>query len=483
VPCPRRSSDIESNAFDIDRFRKVTLRFLTRGGELRVEGEGRASASSVYLGLDLGTSAVKAVVVDQLGTELAQGRAATPWREVPHGAEMAPEALLEAFYAAAERALALCRRAGPVAAVGIASQGEAGVLLDSAGTPVAPIVAWHDGRGAEQAARLRAELGEAAFIERAGRPATEMCSVAKIAWLREHLAGARRGERWLSLPEWIVHRLGGVQAAELSLASSTGLLDVVESEPFSEVITWARLPAEVLPPLRQAGGWWGRVRTPGPLQGAVLTVAGHDHLAGVVGAQATASGDVLDSCGTAEAFVAATRLDRREVARAVRAGLVVGRHVLPGRQYLMGVLTSGLALRRVLSVLGLSEASTGSVDEAAATVPTDGLRWEELFGPAPALRSSVETPPPAAAWRAALDGVTAAGEGMLAAIRSAGVAVERIVVAGGWGWSAAALAAKRAGFDVRVERAPAREATARGAALLAARAARDAHRVALPDGV
>ena len=113
--------------------------------------------------------------------------------------------------------------------------------------------------------------------------------------------------------------------AELSLASRTGFYDLHARRPWPEALAWADAPpglaAEPVPagtPMGHAGAELGR---------AVLTVGGHDHLAGAVGAGAAESGDVLDSCGTAEAFVQATApLPPEAVGSAVRSGLSVGWH-------------------------------------------------------------------------------------------------------------------------------------------------------------
>ena len=142
----------------------------------------------LLVGLDVGTTAVKAAAFDHGGRELAQGRAATPWREVPTGAEVDPGALLDAAVAAAREAVAAAG-SGPVTGIGIASMAETGVLLDEHGEPVVPAIAWHDERGGDEAARLAADLP--GFSARVGLPASALCTLAKYAWMREHLPGER----------------------------------------------------------------------------------------------------------------------------------------------------------------------------------------------------------------------------------------------------------------------------------------------------
>jgi sugar (pentulose or hexulose) kinase len=106
----------------------------------------------LLLGLDVGTTFVKAAVIDVDGHELCHGRARTPWQPVPGGAEMEPHELSAAVVAAGRAALETAPE-GRVLGVGVASMAETGALLNARGEPVAPMIAWHDERG-EAAAGL-----------------------------------------------------------------------------------------------------------------------------------------------------------------------------------------------------------------------------------------------------------------------------------------------------------------------------------------
>ena len=101
---------------------------------------------------------------------------------------------------------------------------ETGVLLGRDGEPVMPSIAWYDSRGEEQARRIDEEIP--GFSATTGLSSRALRTVAKYRWLRDNVPDSERGVRWLSVGEWIVHRLGGEQGAELSLASRTGWLDL-----------------------------------------------------------------------------------------------------------------------------------------------------------------------------------------------------------------------------------------------------------------
>ena len=299
--------------------------------------------TDLLLGVDVGTTWCKAGAVEVGGREHPVQRVATPWRTVPTGAEADPEELAGAALAAVRRALEAAP-AGRVVGIGVTGMAEAGVLLDARGTPLAPVIAWHDRRGSKEAERLAAEIPD--FSARTGLPASTTCTLVKHA----HLARERwlRGSRWLNVPEWVVHRFGGDQVAELSLAARTGYLELAPGRWWNLALRWAQAPPGFLPDPVVAGTRAGQSSLR-EARGAVLTVAGHDHTCAAYGAGATRPGDVLDSCGTAEALVRAVRppVPEERVAAAVRHGLNVGWHVVPGLMSIIGGFPSGRLLAGV----------------------------------------------------------------------------------------------------------------------------------------
>jgi sugar (pentulose or hexulose) kinase len=425
------------------------------------------------LGIDVGTTSCKAVLVTPDGAERAHGWARTPWQTVPTGAEVDARALVDATLEAAREAVAGAGEAR-VAAVGVTSMAETGILLDRAGEPVAPAIAWHDSRGEDEAAALAAELGEDRFVVTTGLPATRLCSLAKLRWLREHEPAAARGVRWLNVGEWIVRALGGDELAELSLASRTGFLDRDRRDWWPDALSWAGVTRDFLPEPSPAGTAAGRASGTGVVDGAVLAVAGHDHLCAAIGAGATSDGDLFDSCGSAEALVrpVAPPVAADDVRRAVAGGVTVGWHAIDGRQALLGGFLSGLALGRFLDLLGIDDDAREELDAAAIAAPAGagGLTVADIASDRASLVGIGAGTSPGLVWRAALE----AAERHAAAIRETIAAVagpaDRLVVTGGWARDAAVQAVKRellGDFDLP----QVQEAGARGAALLAGCAA------------
>ena len=109
------------------------------------------------VGLDVGTTSCKAVVMTPEGRKVATGRAPTPWTTSPLGTEIDGGTLVAAARSALSEAVAAAPT-GRIAGVGVASMAESGVLLGADGRPVAPVIAWHDTRDAAETDDLRATL-------------------------------------------------------------------------------------------------------------------------------------------------------------------------------------------------------------------------------------------------------------------------------------------------------------------------------------
>ena len=375
----------------------------------------------------MGTTWCKAILLDAEGTPRAVGRAATPWKQVPTGAEVDPKELTEAAFTAAREAIE--QTTARVTAIGVTSMAETGALLDSDGDPVAPAIAWYDRRGEEQAERLAADLPT--FSRHTGLPPSRTCTLAKHRWLRDEAGLTGTPTRWLNVAEWVVRCLGGEEVAELSLASRTGYLELHDRDWWPLAADWAEAPPGFLPLPVIAGtpaGHCSDLLHP-RATGAVLTVAGHDHLCAAVGAGAVRPGDVLDSCGTAEALVRAVQppLPEGIADAAVELGLTVGWHVLWQRLAVLGGFESG----KLLEGLDLeSESGQAEVRRLAARAAELKAAIERLAGP-----------------------------------------TTRLVVAGGWAQHPVVAAVKLEVLG-RFERAPHPEAGARGAAVLGGVASR-----------
>jgi sugar (pentulose or hexulose) kinase len=437
------------------------------------------TSAELLIGVDVGTTMTKAAVVRPDGEELSWGSVPTPWRPVHTGAEVAPLDILDAVCRAVRTALEEAP-AGTVVGLGVTSMAETVALLDKDGQPVGPAIAWHDTRGAEEAADLVRVFGGPTFSGRTGLAPSFICTLVKLAWRSRHHGSSATCA--LSVADWVVHALGGERVSEASLASRTGALVLAGRTWWVEALEWAGVPATLFPPVVQAGQLVGHVtekslralagasRHVGPslerLRGSALASAGHDHICVAAGTGAIGPGALLDSCGSAEALVRTVApLDEEGLRRVVASGLTAGWHTVPERYSLIGGQSLGLMLGPVLRLLGVDDEALGGFDAAATGVTAGSLR---LVRDSPYANASVlgvgPDASPAALWNAALDEASERAARIVRTTELEAGPAEELVLTGGW--------AHLAGLRERKRRLLARarwpevvEAGARGAAL------------------
>ena len=440
-----------------------------------------SDAEALLVGVDIGTTRIKAGVLDGSGRELTHARAPTEWVHTGLGDELDPERLVDVVIKVVEAALRNAP-AGRVCGVGITSIAETLILLDRASKPIGRSPAWHDRRAAADFAELRRDLGRETIGAVTGLGTSQIPSVATLRWRRAR--GASHAVRALSVAEWVAFSLSGVQAAEPSLASRTGALAVATRRWWEEALAWAGVGTDFFPALSCAGTPFGRVRHPADalarLWGATVTVGGHDHLCAAVGVGATSPERVMDSCGSAEALVRSVPADpTRALAAGLEVGIETGCHVLAGFDALLGGLALGLHLSPILALLGArSELGATPLDAAALALGDDSL---PAVAPSqvPALRETGDDAAraalasgaaPARIWRDAVASAVAGSLALLEGLRALAGGVDEVRLSGGWARNALLAHLKSGHFPPlvipRVD-----EAGVRGAAMFAGQAA------------
>jgi sugar (pentulose or hexulose) kinase len=420
------------------------------------------SFTDVFVGLDLGTTTSKALVRTGGHRDLGIVDAPTPWHNYSGGrTETSAEILLNLAMQLIHRAVHSAELAvGPVRVRGIAVAGlaESGVLLDSAGRPAAPVLAWFDRRGHQQVDRLTTAIPGFAevFAAKTGLPWNCQASIAKLMWLRDNGSAIRPGARWLSVPEWIIHQLGGDRVREPSLASRTGLIDQNTGDAWLDGFAAARLPAGLLPPKLAAGRPAGRLcheLAPTCSANAALTVAGHDHLVAALGGGAVGPDELFNSSGTADVVARSMpgRLDDQQRRVLVASGWSAGDHILPDTTLILAGVRGGLLLRRVLTSLGAdSPDGRAALDRASLAVdalpPGMEVSGAGLTGNDVVIRIGDDVTP-AAIWAAATRYTAAEIRTLLVNIERVVGPHRRGVASGGWTRMSSVRAAKASAID------------------------------------
>ena len=222
---------------------------------------------SVLIGIDEGTSAVKAVAYDEELRPLHEARREKPLSHPRAGwVEQDPAAVLTAVTETVAELLGEVD--GEVAACGLDHQGES-VLAWEAGSEetLTPIVTWQDKRSQEVLDRLEADGRAEAVRERSGMPLDPYFSAGKLAWLLEHEPELERARdvgslRIGTVDSWLCERLGGEFTTDPSTASRTQLLALGGSDWDPELMETFGIPGDCLPAIRDSAGSLGTFTHP-----------------------------------------------------------------------------------------------------------------------------------------------------------------------------------------------------------------------------
>jgi xylulokinase len=300
-------------------------------------------ADAFFLGLDVGTSGVKALVVAQTGEVEATATTPLPLSTPrPGWAEQHPDSWWDACVASVRQVLA--RRSGArIAAVGISGQMHSSVFLDRSGQVIRPALLWCDGRTTAECAEItRRAGGEERLRDWVCNPALEGFTLPKVLWLRNAEPGAFARLATVLLPkDFVRFRLTGALATEPSDASGTLMFDPARVRWSRDILEAVDLPMSLLPAVGGSAEPLGHV-TPqaaaltGLVAGTPVVGGGADNACGAAGVGAIASGEAVASWGTSGTVLAPTaepRVDPR-----LRAHTFC--HVVPGVWYVMGVVLS-----------------------------------------------------------------------------------------------------------------------------------------------
>src|SRR3954453_10189898 len=324
---------------------------------------------SLLLGIDEGTSAVKAVLFDSDLRPVREARREKPlMHPKPGWVEQDPEVMVEAVVGAVAELLA---EKSDIEASGLDHQGEAVLAWDAeTGTPLTPVVTWQDKRSQEVLDRLEAQGRAGQSRERSGVPLGPYFSAGKLAWLLEHDDGVARAvdagtARLRTVDSFLCDRLGAGFATDSSPASRTQL-GAPEWDP--TLLEIYGVPREPLPAIMDTAGDLGTLHHPSwpaelPLRARLV-----DQQAALAGAGCVVPGRVKATYGTGVFVLAHAGDERPEPAGGLLptvAWRVDGRveWAIDG-----GVFTAGALLEWLSRDLGLAE-DPAALAAAAAQVP------------------------------------------------------------------------------------------------------------------
>ncbi|MGJ3242536.1 MAG: xylulokinase [Opitutales bacterium] len=449
-------------------------------------------AAPYLIGIDVGTSSAKAVLIDATGQVLATAAPEYPFQTPkPLWAEADPAD----WWAATRKAIpAVIEQAGidgrDVAGIGLTGQMHGLVLLDEAGDVLRPCIMWNDQRTARQCAAITEAIGAGQVLEITGNPVLPGFTAPKIAWVRDNEPEVYAQAARVLLPkDYIRYKMTGAFATDVSDASGMALLDVAKRQWSDTMLDGCGIPkawmADVLESAEVSGTVSEAVADDlGLRAGIPVAAGGGDQAAQAVGCGIVREGVVSATFGTSGVVFAHSKQYRVEPQGRLHAFCAA----VPGEWHLMGVMLSAAGsfqwYRNTLAGEEMAEAKATGKDAydlltaAAAEVPagSEGLFFLPYL-------SGERTPHPdpnakgafvglslrhgkAHLTRAVLEGVTYGMRDSLELMRELGIAPETIIASGGGAKSPFWRQMMADVFGCRIQLVNATEGAAFGAALL-----------------
>jgi xylulokinase len=310
---------------------------------------------SHFLGIDLGTSSVKALLVTDAGEVLSQGSAEYPLdRPRPDRAEQDPERWWQATVAAVRQTLAgIAAGSISIAAIGLSGQMHGTVLLDRAGHSLAPAVIWPDQRSRDQVREITGLIGAERLIELSGSPAATGFQAATLRWVRQEQPDLWQQVGMILLPkDYLRWRMTSEFQTDPSDGSGTLLLDVHHRDWSEELLAALDIDRAKLPPVQPSTALAGQLQrraaeTLGLPPGMPVVTGAADTAASLLGAGIVADQTLLVMISSGGQLILPATEVRVDPAGRLHTfcAAVTPAVDQPGWYLMAAMLAAGLALR------------------------------------------------------------------------------------------------------------------------------------------
>ncbi|EAQ05821.1 xylulokinase [Yoonia vestfoldensis] len=393
----------------------------------------------MYIGLDLGTSGLKAVLIDDAQAILAEATAPLQVARLAQGwSEQAPSSWLDAADAVMQ-SLAAQVSLGAVRGIGLSGHMHGATLLDSSDEVLRPCILWNDTRSAVEAAELDADPK---FRALTGNIVFAGFTAPKLAWVAKHEPAIfARVARVLLPKDYLRLWLTGEAVAEMSDAAGTSWLDVGKRDWSDDLLAATGMTRAQMPRLVEGSKVSGHIRDAlasrwGLPKGVVVAGGGGDNAASAVGVGVVKAGDAFVSLGTSGVLFAASDAYNPDAASAVHTFC----HALPDTWHQMGVILAAADALNWFARVADKPAATLTADLGALQAPGKPLFLPYLGGERTphndaAIRGAFlhldHATDSAAMARAVLEGVTHAIRDCHDALTSTGTRITRLIAVGG----------------------------------------------------
>jgi xylulokinase len=326
------------------------------------------------LGIDIGTSAVKALLLRTSGNVAGSFTTEYPlFSPRPGWSEQNPEDMWEATITAIKGVMSKCNVSGEtVLGIGLSGQMHSSVFLDVEHEVIRPAILWNDVRTSAECRYIEETVDRKVLLEEVCNPVLEGFTLPKLLWLRNHEPENFAKVRHLVLPkDYVRYRLTGNLHMEVSDAAGMLMMNV-RNQIWSEPILGALdLSSDILPPIVESGEIAGTISAEvanltGLKEGTPVVGGGADNACGAVGSGVVTPGRGMMSLGTSGVLLA-----HLAEPRLITHGTVhMFNSCIPGQFYMMGVmLSAGLSLNWFRKQLGLESEPYDALTKKAADAP------------------------------------------------------------------------------------------------------------------
>jgi xylulokinase len=337
-----------------------------------------------YLGIDIGTSGVKAMLIDRAGTPLgeASAKSVEPVRPHPGWSEQNPKDWWTATLEAVDKlAQSHPKEMAALRGVGLSGHMHGAVLLDAHLEVLRPAILWNDGRSAAECGEMEAALPSLRTL--AGNIAMPGFTAPKIAWVRKHEPEIFNKIGKVLLPKAYVRLLlTGELAEDMSDAAGTLWLDVGKRDWSDELLAVTGLNRSHMPRLVEGSAVSGHLKPEflrrwGIGQDVVVAGGAGDNAAAACGIGAIRPGEGFVSLGTSGVLFVSNARFSPNTEGAVHAFC----HAIPNTWHQMGVILSATdSLNWLSRITGQSQAALSQAAEAQFTGPGEAIFLPYLSG-------------------------------------------------------------------------------------------------------
>ena len=316
------------------------------------------------IGIDLGTSSNKGILIDEQGKILAEAHIEyaldTQGEDL---CELDPEIYWTNVQTIIHNLLAESK-VDPLQIKGIAcaSQAETLICIDNQGIPLRKAFVWLDNRSTVEAKEIQEYFGKEKVFQFTGQPeVVATWPATKIAWMRKNEPKIfSKVHKFLMVEDYIMYKLSGKFVTEPSISSSTIYLDINKKIWWDEMLDYLQITKDQLPEIIKSGTSIGKIQNPtlnnlsrlGRIQNCLVITGAYDHAAGAIGAGNIETGMISETTGSSMAMV--VTMDKALLD--IRMSVPCQVHCLEGKYFLLPYgQTAGMALKWFANQFGNEE--------------------------------------------------------------------------------------------------------------------------------